>query len=174
MPSRPSACRTGRPLRRTRTPTRRARTGWAHGPATPSAASGHGSAPRRPEPGTRAGDLRDRAGGLRDRADDLRHRAGGAGGGAGAGAGTAGRSADRSSVDAAAGPAERRETPPVPRTDEQPAFPWSTEEFVAGRDDVDPEPTTRPAPRTTPWDTTDQIPEDELPWWRKPKGDDPA
>ena len=122
----------------------------------------------------RAGDLRDRAGGLRDRADDLRHRAGGAGGGPGAGAGTAGRSADRSSVDAAAGPAERRETPPVPRTDEQPAFPWSTEEFVAGRDDVDPEPTTRPAPRTTPWDTTDQIPEDELPWWRKPKGDDPA
>lgn len=120
----------------------------------------------------RAGDLRDRAGGLRDRADDLRHRAGGAGGGAGAG--IAGRSSDHSSVDAAAGPAERRETPPVPRTDEQPAFPWSTEEFVAGRDDIDPEPTTRPAPRTTPWDTTDQIPEDELPWWRKPKGDDPA
>ncbi|MDN4649526.1 cell division protein PerM [Curtobacterium sp. PsM8] len=118
----------------------------------------------------RAGDLRDRAGGLRDRADDLRHRAGGAG----AGAGTAGRSADHSSVEAAAGPAEPRETPPVPRTDEQPAFPWSTEEFVAGRDDINPEPTTRPAPRTTPWDTTDQIPEDELPWWRKPKGDDPA
>lgn len=120
----------------------------------------------------RAGDLRDRAGGLRDRADDLRHRAGGAGGADGAG--TAGRPADRSSIEAAAGPAERRETPPVPRTDEQPAFPWSTEEFVAGRDDVDPEPPARPAPRATPWDTTDQIPEDELPWWRKPKGDDPA
>ncbi|MDN3477520.1 DUF6350 family protein [Curtobacterium sp. APC 4022] len=120
----------------------------------------------------RAGDLRDRAGGLRDRADDLRHRAGGAGGTDGAG--TAGRSADRSSVAAAAGPAELRETPPVPRTDEQPAFPWSTEEFVAGRDDVDPEPPARSAPRATPWDTTDQIPEDELPWWRKPKGDDPA
>ncbi|NII41228.1 hypothetical protein E9228_001875 [Curtobacterium flaccumfaciens] len=109
----------------------------------------------------RAGDLRDRASGLRDRADDLRHRAGGAA-----------RLTDRSSTDAAAGPAERREAPPVPRTDEQPAFPWSTEEFVAGRDDVDPEPAARPAPRATTWDTTDQIPEDELPWWRKPKGDD--
>ncbi|PZE57583.1 hypothetical protein DEJ24_11225 [Curtobacterium sp. MCPF17_001] len=111
----------------------------------------------------RAGDLRDRASGLRDRADDLRHRAGGAG-----------RPADESSTNAAAGPAERREAPPVPRTDEQPAFPWSTEEFVAGRDDVDPEPPARPAPRATTWDTTDQIPEDELPWWRKPKGDDDA
>ena len=56
--------------------------------------------------------------------------------------------------------------------DEQPAFPWSTEEFVAGRDDVDPEPPARPAPWATTWDTTDQIPEDELPWWRKPKDGD--
>ncbi|PYY34800.1 hypothetical protein DEJ25_00525 [Curtobacterium sp. MCPF17_011] len=111
----------------------------------------------------RAGDLRDRASGLRDRADDLRHRAGGAG-----------RPGERSSAEAPAGPAGRREAPPVPRTDEQPAFPWSTEEFVAGRDDVDPEPPARPAPRATTWDTTDQIPEDELPWWRKPKGDDDA
>ena len=75
---------------------------------------------------------------------------------------------------------------PVP-TDAQPAFPWSTEEFVAGRDDVDEtaeadrvdvEPGTR-APASKPaepsrpakWDVTDQIPEDELPWWRQPKDD---
>ncbi|PYY54595.1 hypothetical protein DEJ17_13990 [Curtobacterium sp. MCSS17_011] len=75
---------------------------------------------------------------------------------------------------------------PVP-TDAQPAFPWSTEEFVAGRDDVDetseadrvdvaPDtraPAARPAEQSRPakWDVTDQIPEDELPWWRQPKDD---
>lgn len=75
---------------------------------------------------------------------------------------------------------------PVP-TDAQPAFPWSTEEFVAGRDDVDEtaeadrvdvEPGTRapaskPAEQSRPakWDVTDQVPEDELPWWRQPKDD---
>jgi hypothetical protein len=116
-----------------------------------------------------ASGARGRAGDLRDRADDLRHRAGSAGSVGSAGRPTA---ADPSAPDAAAGPADGRQGPPVPQTDEQPAFPWSTEEFVAGRDDVDPEPPARPAPRTTTWDTTDQIPEEELPWWRRPKGDD--
>ncbi|PYY37603.1 hypothetical protein DEJ16_04455 [Curtobacterium sp. MCJR17_055] len=106
----------------------------------------------------RAGDLRERAGDLRDRADALRHRPGGA---------------VPPTTDAA--PAPSGSAGPVPpRTDEQPAFPWSTEEFVAGRDDVDPEPPARPAPRAATWDTTDQIPEDELPWWRRPKGDTDA
>lgn len=75
---------------------------------------------------------------------------------------------------------------PVP-TDAQPAFPWSTEEFVAGRDDVDETaeadrvdvapgtraPASKPAEPSRPakWDVTDQIPEDELPWWRQPKDD---
>lgn len=75
---------------------------------------------------------------------------------------------------------------PVP-TDAQPAFPWSTEEFVAGRDDVDetaeadrvdvaPDtraPASKPTEPSRPakWDVTDQIPEDELPWWRQPKDD---
>jgi hypothetical protein len=83
-------------------------------------------------------------------------------------------------------PASTPAPAPVP-TDAQPAFPWSTEEFVAGRDDVDETaeadrvdvaPDTRaPAPRPaepsrpTKWDVTDQIPEDELPWWRQPKDD---
>jgi hypothetical protein len=101
---------------------------------------------------------RDRAGDLRDRADALRHRPG---------------SAVPPAADA--GPARSGDAAPVPpRTDEQPAFPWSTEEFVAGRDDVDPEPPVRPAQRAATWDTTDQIPEDELPWWRRPKGDTDA
>lgn len=64
-------------------------------------------------------------------------------------------------------------------TDAQPAFPWSTEEFVAGRDDVDDEPAGPEAPaaaparsaRPTNWDVTDQIPDEELPWWRRPKDD---
>ncbi|MBT1618243.1 hypothetical protein KK090_03140 [Curtobacterium flaccumfaciens pv. poinsettiae] len=77
--------------------------------------------------------------------------------------------------------------PPRVPTDAQPAFPWSTEEFVAGRDDLDETPEadrvdvahdTRAAtpereqqPRQAKWDVTDQIPEDELPWWRQPKDD---
>ncbi|WIE57680.1 DUF6350 family protein [Curtobacterium sp. MCLR17_031] len=72
-------------------------------------------------------------------------------------------------------------------TDAQPAFPWNTEEFVAGRDDVDETaeadrvdvaldtraPASKPAEPSRPakWDVTDQIPEDELPWWRQPKDD---
>ncbi|QQD75924.1 hypothetical protein I8920_14135 [Curtobacterium sp. YC1] len=95
-------------------------------------------------------------------------------------------------------PAPERPAAPAPvPTDAQPAFPWSTEEFVAGRDDVDADhdeadeadeadepaasaprpsaPSQRPTPapqgRPTNWDTTDQIPEDELPWWRQPKDD---
>ena len=85
-----------------------------------------------------------------------------------------------------AAPAPAAAPTPVP-TDVQPAFPWSTEEFVAGRDDVDetaeagrldvaPDtraPASRPAEQSRPakWDVTDQIPEDELPWWRQPKDD---
>jgi hypothetical protein len=85
-----------------------------------------------------------------------------------------------------AAPAPAAAPTPVP-TDAQPAFPWSTEEFVAGRDDVDetaeadrvdvaPDTrasTSRPAEQSRPtkWDVTDQIPEDELPWWRQPKDD---
>ncbi|MBT1583124.1 cell division protein PerM [Curtobacterium flaccumfaciens] len=83
-------------------------------------------------------------------------------------------------------PAAAAAPTPVP-TDAQPAFPWSTEEFVAGRDDVDetaeadrvdvaPDtrgPASKPAEQSRPakWDVTDQIPEDELPWWRQPKDD---
>jgi hypothetical protein len=55
--------------------------------------------------------------------------------------------------------------------DEQPGFPWRTEEFQAGHDELPPTaPTTvvRP-PEPTDWDYTDEIPEHELPWWRKPK-----
>lgn len=82
--------------------------------------------------------------------------------------------------------ASRPAPAPVP-TDAQPAFPWSTEEFVAGRDDVDETaeadrvdvaldtraPASKPAEPSRPakWDVTDQIPEDELPWWRQPKDD---
>ncbi|MDO3696305.1 hypothetical protein Q3H92_01190, partial [Curtobacterium flaccumfaciens] len=94
---------------------------------------------------------------------------------------------ERSPERPAAQTAASRPAPaPVP-TDAQPAFPWSTEEFVAGRDDVDETaeadrvdvaPDTRtPAPkpaepsRPAKWDVTDQIPEDELPWWRQPKDD---
>ncbi|QWS33507.1 cell division protein PerM [Curtobacterium aetherium] len=133
----------------------------------------------------RAGSLRDRAGSLRDRVGDLRHH-GGADGrptdgdrGDGAAAGTA---------DAGSGGTP---TPPVPtHSDEQPAFPWSTEEFVAGRDDADLDGIDDPAParpaaspgptawsgsaRPAGWDTTDQIPDDELPWWRRPKDDPDA
>jgi hypothetical protein len=85
-----------------------------------------------------------------------------------------------------AAPAPAAAPTPVP-TDAQPAFPWSTEEFVAGRDDVDETaeadrvdvapatrgPASRPAEQSRPakWDVTDQIPDDELPWWRQPKDD---
>lgn len=84
----------------------------------------------------------------------------------------------------------RRPEPRAPGTEPQPAFPWSTEEFAAGRHDTDDETAASPAqprpaqsgagprpgasggpaPTGRPrWDATDQIPEDELPWWRKPK-----
>ncbi|WIB26206.1 DUF6350 family protein [Curtobacterium sp. MCSS17_015] len=149
--------------------------------------------------GDRAGGLRDRVDGLRDRATDLRNRT------------TADDRAtgDRTATDRAAGPRDRPGTDRETRSgdlgavasvgvpahpDEQPAFPWSTEEFVAGRDDVDPEDdgiddparphsaaTDRRQPsgssawsgsgRPAGWDTTDQIPDDELPWWRRPKDD---
>ncbi len=75
------------------------------------------------------------------------------------------------------GPRPADETlPHAPGTEQQPAFPWSTEEFVAGRDDADePSPATNgpasPATGGTRWDQTDQIAEDELPWWRRPKHD---
>ncbi|WIE64578.1 DUF6350 family protein [Curtobacterium sp. MCLR17_036] len=122
-----------------------------------------------------AGSVRQRAGGLRGRAAGLRDR-------------VAGQRSDAGHA-AAERPAA---TPERDRTDAQPAFPWSTEEFVAGRDDVDDaEPAVevhgdRPGrgaqsatdptrladtARPTAWDATDQIPEDELPWWRQPKGD---
>ncbi|SDQ07722.1 hypothetical protein SAMN02800687_0178 [Curtobacterium sp. UNCCL20] len=65
--------------------------------------------------------------------------------------------------------------PTAPGTEAQPAFPWSTEEFVAGRDDAEDDvPEQQPATPLKPasrWDATDQIPEDELPWWRRPKDD---
>jgi len=65
--------------------------------------------------------------------------------------------------------------PTAPGTEAQPAFPWSTEEFVAGRDDTDDDvPESQPAATAksaSKWDATDQIPEDELPWWRRPKDD---
>ncbi|MDM7891814.1 cell division protein PerM [Curtobacterium caseinilyticum] len=109
--------------------------------------------------------LRDAAGDVRARAGDLRDRVGGAGSG-----GTA-QDARR--------PADET-LPHAPGTEQQPAFPWSTEEFVAGRDDVD-DPAGNPdEPRTertadrgpgARWDQTDQIAEDELPWWRRPKHD---
>ncbi|OII33789.1 hypothetical protein BIU98_04815 [Curtobacterium sp. MMLR14_010] len=140
----------------------------------------------------RAGGLKQRAGGLRQRADglvqradglksrasDLRERAGGLRDR------VTGADADR--VDTTPDDRPDRHRPESPEAagarDQQPAFPWSTEEFVAGRDDVD-EPPATPAPRTTSaaptasttppkrWDQTDQVPEDELPWWRRPQSD---
>ncbi|OII06461.1 cell division protein PerM [Curtobacterium sp. MCBA15_005] len=125
------------------------------------------------------GGLRDRlagaAEGVRGRAGALRDRVTGSD-----------AEPQRSGTERPAAPAPAAAPTPVP-TDAQPAFPWSTEEFVAGRDDVDetaeadrvdvaPDtrgPASRPAEQSRPtkWDVTDQIPEDELPWWRQPKDD---
>ena len=114
--------------------------------------------------------LRGAADGVRERAEGLRDRVTGA-------------DAERRDPAAAAGPVGAP-APRAPGTEAQPAFPWSTEEFVAGRDDADDDPDDHPddgpvAPpaedhaRPTParWDATDQIPDDELPWWRRPKDD---
>jgi hypothetical protein len=74
-------------------------------------------------------------------------------------------------------PERQRPVPPEKAgvgVDEQPGFPWRTEEFQPGHDDLPPTaPTTiiAPAAPSTDWDHTDEIPEHELPWWRKPKGD---
>ena len=123
----------------------------------------------------RAGGLKQRAGGLRSRANDLRERAGGLRDRV--------TGADAERADTTPDDRPDRHRPAAPQAagarDEQPAFPWSTEEFVAGRDDVDEQPAapTTPATSTTPttptkrWDQTDQVPEDELPWWRRPRGD---
>lgn len=113
--------------------------------------------------------VRERAGGLRERAGGLRDRVTGA---------------DAEQQRPAPAPERRAAETPAPttaaaHTDAQPAFPWSTEEFVAGRDDVDDEPAAPEAPaaaptrsaRPTNWDVTDQIPDEELPWWRRPKDD---
>lgn len=120
----------------------------------------------RTHPGNRS--IRDRlrqvADGARDRADDLRDRA----------------TELRERVTGADAEREHRSRPEPrgPRTDEQPAFPWSTDEFVAGRDDVDdavPESSAqRPgqADGQPRWDVTDQIPEHELPWWKRSGGGD--
>ncbi|WP_418516002.1 DUF6350 family protein [Curtobacterium flaccumfaciens pv. flaccumfaciens] len=125
------------------------------------------------------GGLRDRlagaAEGVRGRAGALRDRVTGSD-----------AEPQRPGTERPAAPAPAAAPTPVP-TDAQPAFPWSTEEFVAGRDDVDetaeadrvdvaPDtraPASRPAEQSRPtkWDVTDQIPEDELPWWRQPKDD---
>lgn len=127
-----------------------------------------------------AGDVRGRAGALRDRvtrSDAEPERPGPQ---------RSGPQRPGPERPAAPTPASHPAPTPVP-TDAQPAFPWSTEEFVAGRDDVDETaeadrvdvaPDTRAsAPRSAEqsrpakWDVTDQIPEDELPWWRQPKDD---
>ncbi|ROP63183.1 DUF6350 family protein [Curtobacterium sp. ZW137] len=111
----------------------------------------------------RADGLKSRADGLKNRAESLRERVTGS---------------DAERPDTAPDDRPDRHRPERPdvagaRIDEQPAFPWSTEEFVAGRDDVDDEPVVTPpaAPAGKRWDATDQIPEEELPWWRRPKGD---
>ncbi|PCN48402.1 hypothetical protein Csp2054_06740 [Curtobacterium sp. 'Ferrero'] len=100
--------------------------------------------------------LRDAAGDVRDRAGALRDRVTGA------------------DAEAQRRPVDDEPLPTAPGTEPQPAFPWSTEEFVAGRDDVDDDAATAPAasaPARPGWDATDQIPEDELPWWRRPKSE---
>ncbi|MGU3410900.1 DUF6350 family protein [Microbacterium sp. M1A1_1b] len=113
----------------------------------------------------RADDLRTRAGGLRGRADDLRVRAGSLRDRV---TGADAERSDRSPDDRP--DLQRPERPEVAGArDEQPAFPWSTEEFVAGRDDTDGPAAAQATPKR--WDTTDQVPDDELPWWRRPKDD---
>ncbi|OIH95276.1 DUF6350 family protein [Curtobacterium sp. MCBA15_001] len=109
-------------------------------------------------------DLRNRAEDLRNRAEDLRSRAGSLRDR------VTGADAERTHSTPDDRPdLHRPERPEVAgaRLDEQAAFPWSTEEFVAGRHDDEPTP---PAAEPKRWDTTDQVPEDELPWWRRPKG----
>ncbi len=106
--------------------------------------------------------LRGAADGVRTRAGDLRDRVSGA------------------DVERRDGTAAET-APHAPGTEPQPAFPWSTEEFVAGRhDDGAADDEDQPdAPRGSAqasgagprWDQTDQIAEDELPWWRRPKHD---
>jgi hypothetical protein len=117
--------------------------------------------------------LRGAADGVRERAGDLRDRVTGA-------------DVDREPDEAATA------VPRAPGTEPQPAFPWSTEEFVAGRDDVEDvedvddrrggrhddrarteggSVPSAPTVQQQRWDATDQIPEDELPWWRRPKDD---
>ena len=114
--------------------------------------------------------LRGAADGVRERAGDLRDR-------------VTGSDVDREPDEAATA------VPRAPGTEPQPAFPWSTEEFVAGRDDVEDvddrhgdrrddrgsaeggSVPSAPTVQQQRWDATDQIPEDELPWWRRPKDD---
>jgi len=142
---------------------------WAR---TDAVAAARVADPRGTEPSTSAarggvGSIRDRlrgaADGVRERAGELRDRVTGAD-----------AERDRPTGDGAAPDAP---LPTAPGTDAQPAFPWSTEEFVAGRDDTDAEeehaPVAAPAApgSVSRWDATDQIPEDELPWWRRPKDD---
>jgi hypothetical protein len=125
-----------------------------------------------------AGTIRDRlrgaAEGVRERAEELRDRVTGA-------------DAERDRQEPAAASRPAPPAPTAPGTEAQPAFPWSTEEFVAGRDDPEgtddagthPDDVTdavrapaAPERKAGPrWDATDQIPEDELPWWRQPKRD---
>lgn len=127
-----------------------------------------------------AGDVRARAGELRDRVGGPAHRPS---------HDPSGQS-QQSQQSRQSGRSERDETlPHAPGTEQQPAFPWSTEEFVAGRDDADgvrdaagteasrgeraAPGSAAPAPTGSGsrWDQTDQIAEDELPWWRRPKHD---
>ncbi|WP_144760393.1 DUF6350 family protein [Curtobacterium sp. 9128] len=122
--------------------------------------------------------LRARAGGLRDRAGDLRDRVTGADAERPDAARPDAVRSDAARSDAArsAQPGTVRDERPREAAaaglgDEQPAFPWSTEEFVAGRDDepADPAPATPPTrPR---WDATDQVADEDLPWWRRSEDD---
>ncbi|MBT2501862.1 DUF6350 family protein [Curtobacterium sp. ISL-83] len=129
--------------------------------------------------------LRGAADGVRDRAGDLRDRVTGAGDGTAPGrTGTGGSDAARNDAGLiGSAPGSGTSVAPGSRTEGQPAFPWSTEEFVAGRDDADDERVGQPpvepraaapAPSAPRWDATDQIPDDELPWWRRPKHDGQA
>ncbi|MFJ3385065.1 MULTISPECIES: DUF6350 family protein [unclassified Curtobacterium] len=164
---------------------------WARtGAPVSSAMADTPATPTRLAPGTparvgRAGSIRDRLrgaadgvrDGVRDRADGLKSRADGLKGRAESlRERVTGSDAERPDTAPDDRPDRHRpERPEVAgaRIDEQPAFPWSTEEFVAGRDDVDDEPVAAPpaAPAGKRWDATDQIPDDELPWWRRPKDD---